>query len=134
MRTRVTILAVALAVCGAMADTVYLKDGRIFRGRVEQTGDSILLHMEYGTLEYPLEEIDRIEYEPRYEEEYRRRLAAIDRTDPDKLFELSLWCAEHDLSAEGDELLHKVLALEPHHTRAREALGYVQVGGEARQG
>jgi tetratricopeptide (TPR) repeat protein len=127
-RTLLSIFAAGLAALPAVADTVCLKDGRVLTGRVEQIGETIRLHMEYGTLEFSLDEIRDIEYEPRYEEEYRRRLHELDESEPDELFELSQWCAKHDLSAQRDQLLHKVLALDPEHEAAREALGYVRVG------
>ena len=123
------VLAVAWVATAALGDALHLKDGRILKGRVERSGDVVRLYMEYGTLKYTIDEIDHIEYEPRYDQEYRERLQNIDPAQPDELFALSTWCSKHALPDERDQLLHKVLALDPDHKGAREALGYVRVGG-----
>ncbi len=128
-RNLLFVLAVAWATTAALGDALHLKDGRILKGRVERSGDIVRLYMEYGTLKYTLDEIDHIEYEPRYDQEYRERLQNIDPAQPDELFGLSTWCSKHALPDERDQLLHKVLALDPDHQGAREALGYVRVGG-----
>jgi tetratricopeptide (TPR) repeat protein len=51
---------VALLAGAAAADTIVLKDGNRYDGRAERRGDKVRIHMDYGTIEVPADDVDHI--------------------------------------------------------------------------
>lgn len=58
-------------------------------------------------------------------ETYRQRLAMTDTSDPHEVFELAQWCQENNMIVRYRQHLNEVIALDPDHYPAREALGFV---------
>ncbi|MEZ6196152.1 MAG: hypothetical protein R3F20_10575 [Planctomycetota bacterium] len=65
------------------------------------------------------------------EKTLEERMAEIDPSDPDQLFEVANWAMKDSNSKtrrEGRKLMAEVLELDSDHGKAREALGHVKVG------
>jgi len=63
-------------------------------------------------------------------DEFKKRLAAIDQKDPDALVELALWAKQNGMRLQANALLRKALRRDPDHEKARAALGYVKHDGK----
>lgn len=62
-------------------------------------------------------------------EQYEVRAADVPHTI-DAHWELAEWCRQHKLSAQREEQLEQIVAIDADHTVARKALGHVQERGE----
>ena len=122
--------AVGLLVIPAWGDRIFLKDGRTFEGAVTESSGEVFIDTPYGTIGFPASEVVRIERGPTAEEELAERLAAIDRTDPERLFKLACWADERGLVRQSRQLLGEVIQLRPDHAAARRMLRQVKVGGK----
>lgn len=108
----VFVLLAAAAVAGA--DVVYLKDGTVREGRIVSQNDEVLvLEVAAGgakaRMTIPSADIDRIEAKATGQEvlddEYKTRLAKLDRTSADAVLELAKWCISKKLFQEAEGLL-----------------------------
>ncbi|MCZ7649306.1 MAG: hypothetical protein M5U26_29290 [Planctomycetota bacterium] len=121
----------------ARADIVILKNGKSLEGRVVEDGDAVVVHLSFGTVRIARDRIEKIVAKKTPLDEYHERAAALDvRFGPEAAgaeagamwFELAGWCGQRELPRQREEALKRVIALDPGHEAAREALGYVRVG------
>jgi hypothetical protein len=129
-RTTLTFLPAALLAAPAVPDEVFLRGGGCVRGViVERTADAVVLETAPGRVTLPLRRIERIVESRSALEEYQERAAALAPGDVNGWAALARWAAEHDLVTPAREAWRKVLAAEPSHPEANEALGRVELDG-----
>lgn len=61
-------------------------------------------------------------------ETYDERVAATDAKDAQAVFELAGWCKQQRMHTRAQQHYKQVIAIDPDHQGAREALGFVRVG------
>jgi hypothetical protein len=117
----------AFATLGALADEVYLKDGAMLVGTVEERGDDVLVTRGENTVRIPRSMVRKIVYAPLPEEIYEKRKAELDADDLEGHLELARWCVRQRLAGQADEAWRKVVELDPENAEARRALGHVRL-------
>jgi hypothetical protein len=123
-------LALAFAAGPALADVIHLSSGGKVRGKiVKETARSVTVEGLGGTTVVPRNEIEKIERGSSAVEQYRKRLARIDENDPDARTKLGKWLIKQRLDELGRRQLQEAIKLDPEHSEAREALGYVRKDG-----
>lgn len=128
MKTMKTLAAILVLAAPAAADEVILRNGSVFSGVVREQGERVTIVMDYGTMSFKridVREIRRSE-DPLKELE----LKTVTATTPKDHFDLALWARDRGLKGRSDELLNKVIALDPDHDGARKALGYEKFQGQ----
>jgi tetratricopeptide (TPR) repeat protein len=123
----ISVVAVASLCAVARADELVLQDGRTFTGTVTVKDEVVLVQMSYGTLSFSRDQVQRIDIKDTPLEQYNKRLAKIDAKDADGLYTLALWARGHALSPQADELLAKVLQINPDHAGARKVSGFARI-------
>jgi hypothetical protein len=121
-------LAVLLLATPALADEVVLRNGSVFTGVVQEEGDRVTIRMDYGTMSFrkiDVREIRRTD-DPLKELEVR----TLKASEPKDYYELALWARDRGLKGRADELLAKVIFLDPDHEAARKSLGYEKFQGQ----
>jgi hypothetical protein len=111
----------------ATADELVLQDGRTFTGTVTIKDDVVLVQMSYGTLSFARDQVQRIDLKDTPLEQYNKRLAKIAVDDADGIYSLAIWARGRGLSPQADELLARVLKLNPDHAGARKASGFAKI-------
>jgi hypothetical protein len=113
------------------ADEVYLKGGAKFSGRIEsQTDTMVTIDIGSGVVGVAMSRVDHIVKGHSPLDEYDERAKKLGPQDVAGWKSLGHWAAEQGLSAQAREAYGKVVAAAPNDAEARQALGYVQVGGQ----
>lgn len=130
---------VFLAVPSVSADIVVLKNGKRLEGRVEEAGDSVVIHLRHGSVKIRRDRIESIVTKKTALDEFHEKAVALqaqaerEKLDgparADRWFELAAWALEQDLPRSRLEALQQTVAADPDHAKAREALGYVRFDG-----
>lgn len=119
-----------LSGAAASADEVYLKGGGRVSGRIlERTATSVAIDVGAGTITVPVGRVERIEEGRSALDVYYERAGALDPRDREGWTALGRWASDQGLTAQSREAYHRVLAVDPAHAEANEALGRVQVDG-----
>jgi hypothetical protein len=114
----------------ARADTIYLKNGKQFEGKVVLQGDQVVLVSENGSrVFFPRDRVERVERGPAPWEVYARKFASLRKDDPQAQFQLAKWCRSKRLRKRAARHLQATVRLNPDHAEARELLGQQKVGG-----
>ena len=122
------LLALLLLAAPAVADEVVLRNGSVFSGIIQEEGERVTIRMDYGTMTFrkiDVREVRRTD-DPLKELETKTLTAST----PKEYFELALWARDRGLQGRADELLQKVIFLDPDHEAARKALGYERHEGQ----
>ncbi|MEK7470132.1 MAG: hypothetical protein AAB074_22410 [Planctomycetota bacterium] len=121
----------------ALADKIYLKDGRIIEGKIiTQTGTEVKIDIgKHGAaLTFQMNLVDKIDRSAASPEQlYEGRLMLADRKNPDSMVQLADWCVKNGLADKAGEHYIEALALQTDHARARGRLielGYREVEGK----
>lgn len=135
MRMRTTVLTAALAVLLAaglaLGDTLYLKNGKTYEGKlVSESGGKVVFKTSFGELTFPADQVDRIEKGRTKLDEFKERLKAIPEDDYDAMLELARWCEEQKLIGQRLQVLRKVLAGCPDHPGAHRERGEIYRNGK----
>ncbi len=113
----------------ASADTVYLKNGQKFEGKVVVKGDQVILISERGSkMPFPKDRVARVERGPAPWEAYASKAAKVKPDDAAANFELAKWCRGKKLYKRAAKHFDAVLKSEPDHTQAHKLLGHEKVG------
>lgn len=130
---------VLLATPSVSADIVILKNGKRLEGRVEEAGDSIVIHLRHGSVKIRRDRIESIVKKTTALDEFHEKAEALEaKAAAEKLdgparaelwYELAGWALEQDLPRSRLDALQQTLAADPDHAKAREALGYVRFDG-----
>lgn len=126
VRFAVPVLFLSLAL-PAGADEVVLRNGAAFSGSVREDGDRVVLELDFGTMSFRRSEVREIRRSDDPLKELEQRLKSA--KDAKSLYETAVWAREKGLNGRANDLLRKVIALEPGHGEARKALGFEQVNG-----
>jgi hypothetical protein len=122
---RVSLLTWFLLAAGpastGLADVVYLTGGRTLEGDAVEEGESVRIRTAAGLVTVPRTEVERIEKTKSAAEVYRERRSTLPARDADGLYQLALWCLAQGLRAEHEDLIGRVLALNPRHVGALDA-------------
>lgn len=132
MRGTITFALVwALLFCAdsALADKVFLKDGRVLDGEAAEKGDEVEIKFPSGTAYYPKSMVLRIEDDIPLPDEFKRRRAKIKDSDTKGLVELAEWCRLNGLDEQKTAALRDAVKAEPDHPVARAMLGEVKFDG-----
>ncbi len=124
--------AAILAIVGCVplwGDVVQLKNGGTVEGIVTEEGDFYAVQTAYGITRIRKTEVTTVVWEKSALQTYKERASALDPKDATGWFELGRWARSEDLAPQADEAFQTVLALDPDHRQAREALGYVLENG-----
>lgn len=122
MGTMKSPLFVLLLGLSATADEVVLRNGSVFSGVVKEDGERVTIQMDYGTMSFKridVREIRRSE-DPLKELEIK----ILKATTAQEIYDVALWARERGLPGRSEELMKRVLALEPGHEGALRGLGY----------
>ncbi len=112
------------------ADSVYLKSGGRFSGRIlEQTPERVVVDFGDGKITLAMNDVEHIEKGVSPLDEFEARAAKLAADDVNGWRNLALWASTKGLSAQSRAAYKRVLALSPDDREAREALGFVQVNG-----
>lgn len=106
----------------ATADEVVLRNGSVFSGLVVDHGDRVSVQMDYGTMTFrkiDIREVRRTE-DPLRDLEKKVGAAVTSK----QMFETALWARDQGLVGRSNDLLEKVIQIEPDHEAARRLLGY----------
>ena len=128
-----TLVVLVLLLAGvASADTLYLKNGSTFSGRVVRETEQIVEFeiRGIGAQTFRKKDVLRIEKGASIFDEYDKRKAETPSGDPAALFKLAMWCQENGLRKEAKSAFRAVLKTSPDHKDARAALGYTRVEGK----
>ncbi len=136
-RLRVFTLA-AIFSCAALlisssilGDVIHFKDGRTLEGKILSEGsDSVQIRTKFGTVTIKRDRIAKIEHKESPEEIYQQKLDAVDRTDPDALFDLATWCKENGRKKEHRKWLSEIMKIDDQHDGANTELGNIQHDGK----
>ncbi|MCX7703423.1 MAG: HEAT repeat domain-containing protein [Planctomycetota bacterium] len=132
MRWLLILLVVQSVSLVLFADVVHLKDGGKVEGTVLESTWRVQVRLPNGSVvEFKPDDVVKIDYsELPPEKEYEKRLEGVPKDDAEAYYRLGLWCREKGLKKQSEECLKKAIELEPDHTGARTALGYVRHKGE----
>ncbi len=132
MRRTPLILVAACLACAAasaaLADVVYLKNGRKFEGTVEEKDGNVIVRLERGSMTFAKADVDRVEKSAPPWEEYEARARALKREDVSGHMELARWCKERKLDRQMRLELEQVVVADPENVEARGLLGHKRVG------
>jgi hypothetical protein len=130
IRVRKLLLLLVLVPGVLAADVVYVKGGGSFSGRIlEQTAEKVVIDFGDGTIGLSMDQVEKIEKGTSPLDEFDARAKKLGPQDVDGWRSLGLWAATKGLPAQSRAAYKRVLALAPDDREAREALGFVQVGG-----
>lgn len=130
MRTLGLVIVGLLCASALGADEVVLKSGRVIRGVVvEETATTIVLDIGAGQVGFPRSGVARVVKGHSAIAEYRQRAEALRPDDIGGWLALAQWARDGDLHTSATEAFERVIALDPAHRIAHEALGHEFVGG-----
>jgi tetratricopeptide (TPR) repeat protein len=133
MQQRAIITAILLLTASPLlADVLTLTDGRSFTGTVITRDDTVLIEMPYGTLEFPYDQVLRIEKSETLEAKFERMLGESSDDDPDSLIAVAEWARNNGLDSQASRLYEQALELVPNHPDAHRGLGHVYVNNRWR--
>jgi hypothetical protein len=129
MKILAAMAVLAAAGGAARADEVVLRNGARFEGQVKESGDSVTVVMDFGSMTFRKIDVARIDRGPSALAEFDARVAELKADDLEGRFKLALWAKQKELGHRARRLLEEILARDPEHAGAREALGYRRHAG-----
>lgn len=128
MKSAIVLLCMLFVAIGE-SDVVYLKSGGKLEGKVTEKGSSVEIAMPTGIVTIPRNQIERIERSISKVELYQQYRNVLKAEDVEGHYHLALWCLENKLEEYYYRELQAVIAHDPDHEKAREALGYERYEG-----
>lgn len=129
MRYVAAMALLAAAAGAARADEVVLRNGARFEGQVKESGDSVTVVMDFGSITFRRMDVAKIDRGPSALAEFDSKVTELKADDLPGKFKLALWARNKDLGQRARKLFEDILARDPDHAGAREALGYRRLGG-----
>jgi len=129
MKTSMLILVVSAALAAsASADELVLRNGSTFVGAVREEGDRVTIEMDLGTMSFKKVDVKSITRGQDTVRDFDERCARASGSK--ELVDVALWGREKGLGRRADDLLQRVLKLDPDQPDARKALGFERFGGQ----
>ena len=126
-----TVLAAVLLSSPANADTIYLKSGSKFEGKVEEKGDQVVLHLENGSkMSFPKDMVVHIARGPAPWEVYAQKVKKLQADDADAHLEMAKWCRGKKLRRRAARHLEATIKLRPDDAEAHKLLGHEKFEGK----
>ena len=124
------VAAVVLVPGPARTDEVHIRGGGVIQGVVvERTDAAVIIEAGPGRVSMPLSRVIRIVEAESSLAIFRERAATIPWNDTAGLAGLARWAGDRDLATHALQTWERVLALDPGHPEANEALGRVFFDG-----
>ena len=128
MRNSLTLTAVLLLASTVAADIIHYKDGRRLEGQIlEHTASKLTVKTSFGTIDVDMDKVSRIEERATPQEVLLEKRAGLADDDAPALYQLALWASHKKLRRESRDLMRAVLAADPAHAGANEAVGRVRM-------
>lgn len=128
MKTALLALAAAASLMGsAVADEVVLRNGAKFSGAVREEGDRVLIEMDFGSMSFKKVDVLSITRGEDVIRGFEERAAKASGNK--ELVEVASWARANGLGRRADDLLNRVLQIDPDHAEARKSLGYERFEG-----
>ncbi|MBS3733998.1 MAG: hypothetical protein KGY99_03630 [Phycisphaerae bacterium] len=129
-RASTCLLGLVLTLTGvAHADKLVLVDGRQFEGTVTEESDTVTIKMDYGRMTFPKDQVEKVILAETPQQTLERKLAKVAARNAAGLYDVGVWARQEGLEDEAAALFTEVVALDPDHAGAREALGQVRIDG-----
>lgn len=124
------LLLLVLVLSGNLrADTLELKDGRTFEGKLtKKTATVVAIETTYGTFEFKRSEVASITEGKSPKELYGEKWKAA-KTAQD-FYELGVWAKEKRMARNAKKCMKRAIELDPAHAEAQRWLGNVEYKGE----
>jgi hypothetical protein len=130
-RTASIVLSAALTAASAAGDEIFLRGGgRVSGVIVERTESTVSIETAPGRLTLSMKRVERIVESRSAVEVFQERAASLGAQDVAGWAELARWAADRDLVTPSREAWSHVLAVDPSHPEANEALGRVLLDGD----
>ncbi len=124
--------AVLAAGTSTWADEVVLRNGAVFSGVVREDGDRVVVQLDFGSMTFKRIDVRSITRSDDPLKEFNQKLQAAQGAPGH--YDLAMWARDKGLTTKSNEVLKKVIALDPDHAEARKALGYEKVEGSWLEG
>lgn len=109
----------------AAADDILLTNGRRLEGSATYLPDGrVEIKAAFGTLVLPASAIAQVENRTSVGEAVDATLSRLDPADAEGRFQVARWCEQRGAATLARRLYGEVLAIDPAHAGARQALGY----------
>ena len=124
----VAIIALATTFALPAQQVVICKDGRRLSGDVTEIKDGYQIRMKGGTVIISDDQVLKIEDVVTAKDELAKRLKKVDSKDAEGHYQLAKWAYDQNLFSEAEEILRKVLKLDPNHEGAPLLLKLAKIG------
>ncbi len=112
------------------ADIIFLKNGKSLEGKAQDLGNGkVRVHLDSGSLRLSSDQIESIETAATLRDVLVERLRSLPANDAEGRFQLARLAAEEEGFTLSRRLLEEVVAIDPHHVGARQALGHLPHNG-----
>jgi len=128
MRHVATLVFLAAAAVAARADEIVLRNGARFEGQVKESGDTVTVVMDFGSMTFKKMDVARIERGMSALQEFDAKVAELKAKDIEGRYRLGVWAKQKELEHRARRLFEEVLERDPDHAGARAELGYRRVG------
>jgi hypothetical protein len=130
MKFTAAVALLAIAAGTARADEVVLRNGAKFEGKVKEQGDTVTVVMDFGSMTFRKMDVARIDRGLSPIAEFDAKVAELKSDDLDGKLQLAIWARQKELHHRSRNLLENILARDPGHAGAREALGFRRFKGQ----
>ncbi|MCH9649078.1 MAG: hypothetical protein K0U98_12640 [Deltaproteobacteria bacterium] len=112
------------------ADIIFLKNGKSLEGKARDLGNGkVRVYLDSGSLKLPSDQIESIETAATLRDVLVERLRNLPHNDAEGRFQLALLAAEEEGFTLSRRMLEEVIAIDPQHAGARQALGHLPHNG-----
>ncbi|HTF56109.1 MAG TPA: hypothetical protein VK661_02480 [Planctomycetota bacterium] len=129
MRQIAALVVLAAAAGAARADEVVLRNGARFEGQVRESGDSVVVTMDFGSITFRKMDVARIERGASSLAEFDAKYAELKGDDIEGRYRLGLWARSKELAQRARKVFEEILVRNPDHEGARAALGFRKYDG-----
>jgi hypothetical protein len=124
------ILSMLAITPAALGDDVFLKNGQVIYGEVQETPEAYRIKVEHGAITIEKKRVLRIEKKISAMEVYRSRAEKMGEGTADDHYRLATWCEARNLPRTARKEYHRAIRKDPDHVGARTALGYLRIDGK----
>ncbi len=128
----VSILVFAFVAPAGFGDTIYLKNGRKFEGKlVEETAGAYRFKIKgLGEQTFKKSDVLKIEKGETIFDQYETKRKALKKNDAQGHYDLGMWCRENGLKKQAVKAFKSAVAADENHAGAQQELGFVKYEGK----